>query len=567
MTTVVFWIKGSGRLKSCVSDMINNGKINWEKITSLVIGVFLMLTYILGLFVPVTSDAGKYAAISRIIYETGDWINLTIHFEPYLQKPPLLFWITAPFYFLFGPSEVAFKLPVLLYSVLAIYSTYRFARLFYSRQTARLAAIMLATSEFYFLFHNDIHTDVLLTANVIFAMWQLAAYFKQKRLINMLLAGLGIGLALISKGPIGVFVPVTAVFAHLIYTRRLKDVFNLKIVAGVLLCLLILALGLTGLYNQFGWEGLRFFFWENNAGRISGRIKGSSVDYFFYFHTALYIFLPWGILFFLSWFFEIKSLLKKKSIELYSLGAIVPYWIVISVAQAQSPHYFMVLSPFMAVLSAKWLVFFLQSERHRGMKKALSVIQYITIVFMWVLILGLCLYAFPSKSFLFWGGLIVLMVPMLLPLPQTQINRIMLRSVIAIVALSFSINAHLFPAVFKYQSVIPACNTFNNRAKEGEMLNSYLSQHRELFFYAKTPGYFLYDSADLKKCLTRQKSTWIYTNDEGLQQIAESGAGFELVESFKHRSLSGFTPGFINPATRHSRLKNMHLVHIFPAFN
>ena len=74
------------------------------RVSDFVIGIFIVLTYVLGLFVPVTSDAGKYAAISRVIYETGDWFNLTVHFEPYLQKPPFLFWITTPFYFLFGPS-------------------------------------------------------------------------------------------------------------------------------------------------------------------------------------------------------------------------------------------------------------------------------------------------------------------------------------------------------------------------------------------------------------------------------------------------------------------------------
>ena len=145
-------------------------QLNKNTIINLIIGVFLVVTFILGLLVPITSDAGKYAAISRIIYETGEWINLKIHFEPYLQKPPLLFWITTPFYYILGPSAFAFKLPVLLYSGIAVYSTYRFTKLFYDLKTAKLAALMLATCEFYFLFHNDVHTDSLLAANVIFSV-------------------------------------------------------------------------------------------------------------------------------------------------------------------------------------------------------------------------------------------------------------------------------------------------------------------------------------------------------------------------------------------------------------
>ncbi len=539
--------------------------INWGKresfirISDIVIGSFLVLTYVLGLLIPVTSDAGKYAAISRIIYETGDWMNLTIHFEPYLQKPPLLFWITTPFYFLLGPSAFSFKLPVLLYSLIAFYSTYRFARIFYGEKVARLAALLLATCEFYFLFHNDIHTDAVLTANVIFAMWQLAEYFNNKKLLNILLAGLGIGLAMITKGPIGVFVPVTAVLAHLLFIKKIKYVFDFKLLAGAFVCIVILAIGLAGLYNQFGWEGLQFFFWENNAGRIAGRIKGRSVDYFFYFHTTLYIFLPWGILFFLAAYFEIKELLKFKNKELYSLGGIFFYWIVISVSHAQAPHYFMVLSPFMAVLTAKWMVRFFENVEFPKIRRAAVIIQNVSVVLIWILLLVLSAYCFPSKSVWFWLGILVLGVFVVLPVGRNQLDLVIRRSVLSIIAISFAINAHVFPELFKYQSVLPACELFNEQAEEGEMLNSYLSEHRELFFYAKNPGYYLYDHDDLEKCLEKGKG-WIYTNAEGLKEIKESGAVYSLVQSYKHRGLSGFTGKFINPATRESSLKDMYLV-------
>ncbi len=529
------------------------------RVSDFVIGIFIVLTYVLGLFVPVTSDAGKYAAISRIIYETGDWFNLTIHFEPYLQKPPFLFWITTPFYFLFGPSAFSFKLPVLLYSLIAFYSTYRFASVFYEKKVAKLAALMLASCEFYFLFHNDIHTDVVLTANVIFAMWQLAEYFNNRRLLNMILAGLGIGLGMITKGPIAVFVPVTAVLAHLVYTKKVKLLFDVRILAGAFVCLAILSVGLAGLYNQFGWKGLEFFFWENNAGRIAGRIKGKSVDYFFYFHTTLYIFLPWGILFFLAAFYEVKELLNLKNKELYSLGGIFFYWIIISVAHAQAPHYFMVLSPFMAVLSAKWLVRFFENQEFQKMSRAVVIIQNVTVILIWVLLLALSAYCFPAKSVWFWLGILVLAVFVVIPIGKNKLDLVVRRSVLTIIAISFSINAHVFPELFKYQSVKKACELFNEQAEEGEMLNSYRSEHRELFFYANNPGYFLYDSDDLKKCLDKGQG-WIYTNSDGLSEIEASGAKYRLVQSYKHRGLSGFTGKFINPATREQSLKDMCLI-------
>ena len=421
---------------------------------------------------------------------------------------------------------------------------------------------MLATSEFYFLFHNDIHTDCLLTANVIFSVWQLAEYIKSKKLVNMLLAGLGIGLGLISKGPIGVFVPVIAALSHLIYKKQIKLIFNYKVVLGAFISLLVLAAGLTGIFKQFGWEGLKFFFWDNNAGRISGKIKGGSTDYLFYFHTTLYIFLPWAILFFIGLFMEFKNLFKTKLPELFSLGGIFFYWIIISIASAKAPHYFMVLSPFMSLLSAKWLLYFFEEKTSLKMQKIIIGIQRFVCIILWIILFSLCIYFFPSKNIFFWLGITVLLFLFFLTGKlNNMLSRILLQSVISIVALNFAINVHLFPQIFTYQSVIPACNVFNEKANTGEMLNTYNSEHRELFFYAKNPGHFLYDSEDLEICLKR-KNDWIFTDDEGLKEIEQSTAKIKLIQSFKHRSLSKLTPGFINPATRAQRLKNMHLIKI-----
>lgn len=539
---------------------------NKDYIINSIIGIFILATYAFGLFVPITSDAGKYAAISRIIYESGDWINLKIHFEPYLQKPPLLFWITTPFYYLFGPTVFAFKFPVFLFSSIAIYSTYRFAKIYYSEQTAKLAALMLATCEFYFLFHNDIHADSLLTANVIFSIWQLAAYFKSNKLIHIVLASIGVGLAMITKGPIGIFVPATATFIHLLSQKKLKLLFNYKTIIAVLALFSILFIGLIGTYNQFGWDGIRFFLWDNNAGRISGKIKGNNTDYLFYFHTTLYIFLPWGLLFFIALFFDFKEQFKRKwqiaeTEELFSLGGITLYWIVISIARAKAPHYFMVISPFMAILSAKWIIRFFKEASFFKMKKAVTIIQYVIIIGIWCLLFILCIFWFASNSILFWSTILILVVLLFIPNKKNQLALIIRRSVITIIAINFALNTHIFPKLFTYQSTIPACMIFNEQAQKGEMLNSYLSQHRELFFYAKHPGYYLHNSNDLQKRLSHT-GDWIYTNDKGLEEIQKLGTEIKVIKSFKHRSISKLSLKFMNPATRKQSLKNMYLIKI-----
>ena len=149
--------------------------------------VLLSLVYFSGLFIPLTGDAGKYAAISRNIIESGDWINLQVHHQPYDQKPHLIFWLGALFFQLFGMSAFVFKLSALLFSVLGFYSTYRLGCLLYNRQTGLLAMLILMSSEIWLLFSNDIHTDILMASATIFGLWQLVAFLKEKRKFSLCL--------------------------------------------------------------------------------------------------------------------------------------------------------------------------------------------------------------------------------------------------------------------------------------------------------------------------------------------------------------------------------------------
>lgn len=137
--------------------------------------------YAAGLFVHVTRDASKYAALAREIYDTGEFINLKIHGEPYVQKPPLLFWLSALSFHLFGISDLAFKLPLLLFSFAGIFFTFKLGSALYDQKTGVLAALLTASSQISFLYNMDIHTDTLLQSLVTFSLWQFYLFLKNKK--------------------------------------------------------------------------------------------------------------------------------------------------------------------------------------------------------------------------------------------------------------------------------------------------------------------------------------------------------------------------------------------------
>ena len=118
-----------------------------ERILLVLIFAFILLVYITGLFPETTADSAKYASVSREMVENGDALHLKIHGEPYIQKPPLLFWLAAISFKLFGVSMFSFKLSTLLFSILGIYSVYRLGRLCFGKKAGLVSALIYTTCE------------------------------------------------------------------------------------------------------------------------------------------------------------------------------------------------------------------------------------------------------------------------------------------------------------------------------------------------------------------------------------------------------------------------------------
>ena len=55
-------------------------------------------------------DAMQYASMSREILRNDNFLHLFDNGEPYLDKPPLIFWVTALFFKLLGPSDLVLSL-------------------------------------------------------------------------------------------------------------------------------------------------------------------------------------------------------------------------------------------------------------------------------------------------------------------------------------------------------------------------------------------------------------------------------------------------------------------------
>jgi 4-amino-4-deoxy-L-arabinose transferase-like glycosyltransferase len=165
------------------------------------------------------------AQIARNMLASSDWVTARLNGVAYLEKSPLIYWMMAASYRVFGVRDWAARLPLALAVILLCWVTYRFARwAFDSDDAGAFSGLALASCVGLFLFTRILIPDATLTLTITGAVWAWLRLLEPRerpdwRWPTLLGACLGCGLLL--KGLIAVVFPVLAALVYMAITRQL----------------------------------------------------------------------------------------------------------------------------------------------------------------------------------------------------------------------------------------------------------------------------------------------------------------------------------------------------------
>ncbi|HPT31313.1 MAG TPA: glycosyltransferase family 39 protein [Prolixibacteraceae bacterium] len=520
----------------------------------LVLAGTVIAAYVAGLFVDVTRDASKYAAIAREIARTGDFIHLQVEGDPYLQKPPLMFWLSALSYLIFGVNNFAFKLPLLLFSFFGIYSTYRLGKTLFGRETGMVAAILLSSTVISWLYNMDIHTDTLMQSLVVFSLWQLADFLQKGRWVNLFMGFTGVGMAMLVKGPVGAVIPAFAVAGSLVFTGRFRKLLNPRWYIGIVLALICTLPALIGLFNQFGWEGVRFFLWSNNLGRLAGDYSASDRNVFYYLYNLLLFFLPWSLFLLVSLSLDFKRLFRRKfrAADWFLFSGIWFYFILISLSGSKLPHYLYATIPLFSLMTARYLVLAL-SGKHIRFYLFLRNIQGIVLVLFLALIAVLVFSLYPPGHLWQWAFLLLLTIIAGLFLFSGKYPPVKLffPSLALFALVTFYLNQQVAPQIFGDQASVKAAGQFNLKAGVEEQMYNYNYDSHELYFYCRDDVSRVKNDVHLWE-LMKSPGNWVLTTREVVDRMP-SGMFPEPVKTpLSHVWINKLSFKYLHPATRAS---------------
>ncbi len=153
------------------------------------------------LFHPLVSLEYMYTTPAQEIIKHGfsfHWNYLMYYFE-IMSNPLLTSYMLIPGFLAFGFSEFIARLPVLLFAVIFLIVLYWFVIRYYNKNTAIIAAVLLALNPLFWLYSEQITTDIIFTFFISVAMLFCIEGILQKKENRFVISALFLALAMITK--------------------------------------------------------------------------------------------------------------------------------------------------------------------------------------------------------------------------------------------------------------------------------------------------------------------------------------------------------------------------------
>ncbi|QHF53705.1 glycosyltransferase family 39 protein [Pseudomonas sp. S49] len=331
-------------------------------VTSLFLLAALLFFFALGGHQLQGSTEARVAGIAMEMHLDNDWVTPRLFGEPFLEKPPLSLWLDAGAMRVFGVSPWAVRLASAVAGLISVMLLYGMLRRFgRPKMVAWTAGILLATMSSYWSNVRGVGEDALLALGVTTA---LLAFYQAQRAPSVgssLLFIVGIAIATLSKGVLGLAMPGVVIFAYLLadnlMDKRLKIVDWLRPGLLTLVGLIPLLIWLVILFQHGGAQAVREVLLTNSVGRFNGSfVEAGHYEPFYYYLAKLpEAFLPWNILVYLGlWHFR-KQLKANRYLLFFSLW-IIAQFIMLTLASSKRTVYLMSMTPAAAVIAAEYAV-------------------------------------------------------------------------------------------------------------------------------------------------------------------------------------------------------------------
>lgn len=256
----------------------------------------LILFFLGGWLIPITDPTECcYTLTAREMMAAGEWISPRIYGDYWFDKPIMFYWELLVAYKIFGVNEFASRFFPAVFATLGVFLTYLFGAKLYDKKLGLAAAVMLATSlEYWYLAHAVITDMTLLVMFSITLMSFFLGYRAGKEKFYLISFGAA-GVAVLTKGPIGFFLPGLIILIFLAWQGDLRHLKKLFRPINFLVLAAIIAVWYLPMTLIHGTEFIENFIGVHNFLRATVSEYPKTDVWYYYLLISAIGFLPWSI--------------------------------------------------------------------------------------------------------------------------------------------------------------------------------------------------------------------------------------------------------------------------------
>jgi len=306
------------------------------------------------------SDEGRYAEIAREMFATGDWVTIRYNGLKYFEKPPFHLWMTATAYHVFGVGDWQARLWVAVSGIIGLLMTSLAASRWYGRRVGLLTALVLLSAPTWNLGSHFNSLDMSVSgalacvlAGVLLAQHPDAS--QKTRRHWMLFAWAAMGVAVLTKGLIGIVLPGMVLFVYMLVARDWKLLRRLYLPSGAL-CFAVITVPWFVLVSMRNPAFPQFFFIHEHWQRYTSTVHQRN--------APVWYFVPQLIAGFLPWIGLVPAMLRQVRAEPAAGGfrplLLLSVWAVVifgffSLSSSKLPGYIIPVFPALAIIAARAL--------------------------------------------------------------------------------------------------------------------------------------------------------------------------------------------------------------------
>ena len=342
-------------------------------------------------------DEGFYAATAAEMHARNDWITPTFNGKLFAHKPPMMFWGMMVGYEIFGVSEIGARFVSSLFGLGTVFLTYAIARKLFDATTGLFAGLAIGSCIMFTIVARSATADAHLTFFTILALYLwVCDYFGaptsdhdqnhfsiQWRTWMMTYAAMG--LAVLTKGPIGFLFPTAVIGLFLLTEQRvvspngssffkrcfhrmkpfgpiqfLRTVWAMRPITAAVVVLCVASPWYLLVQWRTNGAFLQEFIGVHHLGRLSQAMDNHSGPAYYYLLACLVGMYPWSAFAIpttISWFGQSRG---SEQARAFVSCWVAVYLVIFSLASTKLPNYVLPAYPALAIIVGRYFAMWTQ---------------------------------------------------------------------------------------------------------------------------------------------------------------------------------------------------------------